>query len=254
MVRSVLITGGNRGIGLEFARQFLVHNSLNFEKIIVTCRDPLVATELNKLKDLYPTQLHIIKLDVIEWDTYDTLVKDVENIVGVDCGLTLLINNAGILQDKQDLHELDPECMIEAFKVNCIAPILLSKSFLPLLRTASQNSVTSGMSITRAGIVNISSDWGSIKERETSEWGSLYPYRCSKNALNMGMKNLAIDLKEDGIMVTALHPGWVKTDMGGPDGEFTPEQSVLMMLKTMSNMSGEDSGTFLQFNGTSHPW
>jgi len=254
MVKSVLVTGGNRGIGLEFARQFLIQKSLNFEKIIVTCRDPLVATELNELKDIYPTQLHILKLDVIEWDTYDTLVKDVENIVGVECGLTLLINNAGILQDKQDLHDLDPECMIEAFKVNCIAPILLSKSFLSLLRTASQNSVTSGMSITRAGIVNISSDWGSIKERETSEWGSLYPYRCSKNALNMGMKNLAIDLKEDGIMVTALHPGWVKTDMGGPDGELTPEQSVLMMLKTMLNLSEEDNGTFLQFNGTSLPW
>jgi len=254
MVKSVLVTGGNRGIGLEFARQFLIQKSLNFEKIIVTCRDPLVATELNELKDIYPTQLHILKLDVIDWDTYDTLVKDVENIVGVECGLTLLINNAGILQDKQDLHDLDPECMIEAFKVNCIAPILLSKSFLSLLRTASQNSVTSGMSITRAGIVNISSDWGSIKERETSEWSSLYPYRCSKNALNMGMKNLAIDLKEDGIMVTALHPGWVKTDMGGPDGELTPEQSVLMMLKTMLNLNEEDSGTFLQFNGTSVPW
>lgn len=254
MVKSVLVTGGNRGIGLEFARQFLIQKSLNFEKIIVTCRDPLVATELNELKDIYPTQLHILKLDVIEWDTYDTLVKDVENIVGVECGLTLLINNAGILQDKQDLDDIDPECMIEAFKVNCIAPILLSKSFLSLLRTASQTSVTSGMSITRAGIVNISSDWGSIKERETSEWGSLYPYRCSKNALNMGMKNLAIDLKEDGIMVTALHPGWVKTDMGGPDGELTPEQSVLMMLKTMLNLSEEDNGTFLQFNGTSLPW
>ena len=254
MVKSVLETGGNRGIGLEFARQFLIQKSLNFEKIIVTCKDPLVATELNELKDIYPAQLHILKLDVIEWDTYDTLVKDVENIVGVECGLTLLINNAGILQDKQDLHDLDPECMIEAFKVNCIAPILLSKSFLSLLRTASQNSVTSGMSITRAGIVNISSDWGSIKERETSEWGSLYPYRCSKNALNMGTKNLAIDLKEDGIMVTALHPGWVKTDMGGPDGELTPEQSVLMMLKTMLNLSEEDNGTFLQFNGTSLPW
>ena len=254
MVKSVLVTGGNRGIGLEFARQFLIQKSLNFEKIIVTCKDPLVATELNELKDIYPAQLHILKLDVIEWDTYDTLVKDVENIVGVECGLTLLINNAGILQDKQDLHDLDPECMIEAFKVNCIAPILLSKSFLSLLRTASQNSVTSGMSITRAGIVNISSDWGSIKERETSEWGSLYPYRCSKNALNMGTKNLAIDLKEDGIMVTALHPGWVKTDMGGPDGELTPEQSVLMMLKTMLNLSEEDNGTFLHFNGTSLPW
>ena len=254
MVKSVLITGGNRGIGLEFARQFLTQKVLNFEKIIVTCRDPLVATELNELKNVYPTQLHIIKLDVTEWDTYDNLVKNLEKIVGVNCGLTLLINNAGILQDKQDLHDLDPKCMIEEFKVNCIAPILLSKSFLPLLRTASQNSVTSGMSMTRAGIVNISSDWGSIKERETSEWGSLYPYRCSKNALNMGMKNLAIDLKRDGIMVTSLHPGWVKTDMGGPDGELTPEQSVLMMLKTMSNMSEEDNGTFVQFNGTSLPW
>ena len=80
MVKSVLITGGNRGIGLEFARQFLTQKVLNFEKIIVTCRDPLVATELNELKNVYPTQLHIIKLDVTEWDTYDNLVKNLEKL------------------------------------------------------------------------------------------------------------------------------------------------------------------------------
>ena len=110
------------------------------------------------------------------------------------------------------------------------------------------------MNIKRAGIVHISSDWGSIKERETSESGSLYPYRCSKTALNMAMKNLSIDLKEDKILVTSLHPGWVKTDMGGSDGELTPEQSVKMMIETMFSLSDEDQGAFIDFNGDSLPW
>merc|ERR1712179_50122 len=117
-----------------------------------------------------------------------------------------------------------------------------------------KNSDLSAMSIMRASIIHISSDWGSIKERETSEWGSLYPYRCSKNALNMGMKNLAIDLKEDKILVLSFHPGWVKTDMGGSNGELTTEESVKMMMKTMSNMSDDNHGTFVQFNGVSLPW
>ena len=254
MVKSVLVTGGNRGIGLEFVRQFLIGELIDFEQIIVTCRNPSAANELNTLKNKHPTRLHILKFDVIEWDTYELLIKAVENIVGVDNGLTLLINNAGILPEKEELEDIDAQCMIDAFKVNCVAPILLSKHFRPLLKTSSKNSDLSAMSIMRASIIHISSDWGSIKERETSEWGSLYPYRCSKNALNMGMKNIAIDLKEDKILVLSFHPGWVKTDMGGSNGELTTEESVKKMMKTMSNMSDDNHGTFVQFNGVSLPW
>ena len=254
MTKSVLITGGNRGIGLEFTRQFLIGDHLKFDKVIATCRNISDAKELKELKDNYPSQLHIIKFDVIKWESYDNLVKEVEDIIGVENGLTLLINNAGILPEKEELRDIDPECMIEAFKVNCVAPIFLSKCLLPLLKTASKISNFNGMNIKRAGIVNISSDWGSIKERETSESGSLYPYRCSKTALNMAMKNLSIDLKKDKIFATSLHPGWVKTDMGGSNGELTPEQSVKMMIDTLSNMSDEDQGAFVNFNGISLPW
>ena len=254
MTKSVLITGGNRGIGLEFTRQFLKGNNLKFDKVIATCRNKFDAKELNRLRDEYPSQLHIIKFDVVKWESYDNLVKEIEDIVGVENGLTLLINNAGILPEREEIRDIDPECMIEAFKVNCVAPIILSKFFLPLLKTASKISNFNGMKIERAGIVQISSDWGSIKERETSESGSLYPYRCSKTALNMAMKNLSIDLKKDKIFVTSLHPGWVKTDMGGSDGELTPEQSVKMMIETMFSLSDEDQGAFIDFNGDSLPW
>lgn len=137
MSKSVLITGGNRGIGFEFARQFLEEDILKFDIIIVACRNPLVAKNLNVSKEKYPTRLFIIKFDVIEWDKYNSLLEEVENIVGVENGLTVLINNAGILPEKEELQVIDSETMINAFKVNSIAPILLSKLFLPLLRTVS---------------------------------------------------------------------------------------------------------------------
>ena len=87
-----------------------------------------------------------------------------------------------------------------------------------------------------------------------SECGSLYPYRCSKIALNMAMKNLSIDLKEDEILVTSIHPGWVKTDMGGQDGLLDAETSVKFMKETMSNMTKENQGSFVNYDGTSLPW
>ena len=110
------------------------------------------------------------------------------------------------------------------------------------------------MNINKSAIISISSDWASIKERETSESGSFYPYRCSKSALNMGMKNLSIDVKEDRILITSIHPGWVQTDMGGPQGELTVEDSVSSMVKIMSNLTEKNHGTFVKFDGDFIPW
>ena len=253
MVKSVLITGCNRGIGLEFVRQFLTDNSPP-EHVIATCRNPENAKDLNTLRKEHPGRLHILQLDVTHWTEYANLVKLVEDIVGVDKGLTLLINNAAILPELEELGDIDIECMLEAYKVNCVAPIILSKHFLPLLKKSSKNYNDETMSIHKSAIVYISSDWASIKERETSEHGSFYPYRCSKSALNMGMKNLSIDLEKDRILVTSIYPGWVQTDMGGPNGELTVEDSVSSMMKMMSNMTETNHGTFVQFDGAPMPW
>ena len=144
--------------------------------------------------------------------------------------------------------------MIEAYKVNCVAPILLTKYLRPLLKTSSKNYKHQAMSINKACVLQISTDWASFVERETSSDGSMYPYRCSKTALNMGMKNLSIDLKDDGVLVLAVHPGWVRTDMGGQDGPMSTEESVKAMLKTVRNMTDIDHGAFVQFDGVTLFW
>ena len=255
MVRSVLITGGNRGIGLEFVRQFLQDKSSPPDNVIVICRDPTNANDLIELKQKHPKQLHVIELDVTNFEQYKAVVESVEEIVGKENGLNLLINNAGILPEQEELIDITVECMLESYKIHCVAPIFLSKHFLPLLKKASKTYKHKDvMSIDKACIVHISSDWGSFHEREVSECGSLYPYRCSKIALNMAMKNLSIDLKEDEILVTSIHPGWVKTDMGGQDGLLDAETSVKFMMETMSNMTRENHGSFMNYDGTSLPW
>ena len=253
MLNSVLITGCNRGIGLEFVRQ-LLNDTSPPNHIIATCRDPTGSEDLNTLHEKYPNRLHILKFDVTHWNKFGGIVTAVEEIVGVNNGLNLLINNAGLLPKLEGLADINVECMMEAYKVNCVAPTFLAKHFLPLLKTASKKHKHEAMGINRAAVVNISSDWGSITERETSNWDSFYPYRCSKSALNMGMKNLTIDLKDDKILVTSIHPGWVKTDMGGLNGSMTAEESVRSMLKAMCNMTEENNGTFVQFDGVPLPW
>ena len=109
------------------------------------------------------------------------------------------------------------------------------------------------MSIDKACIVHISSDWGSIYEREISECGSLYPYRCSKIALNMAMKNLSIDLKEDEILVTSIHPGWVKTDMGGAKADISVEEAASGLIDRFSELSIKKTGCFETWDGKKHP-
>ena len=111
------------------------------------------------------------------------------------------------------------------------------------------------MSIDKACVLQISTDWASFAEREsTSSDGSMYPYRCSKSALNMAMKNLSIDLKSDQILTLAIHPGWVRTDMGGPDGLMSAEESVQTMMKTIRNMTDINHGTLVQVDGAPLFW
>ena len=115
MVRSVLITGTNRGIGLEFVRQFLQDKSSFFDHIIAICRDSTNANDLNELKQKHPKQLHIIELDVANFEQYKAVAETVEEIVGKESGLNLLINNAGILPDPEELIDITVECMLDAY-------------------------------------------------------------------------------------------------------------------------------------------
>ena len=254
MVRSVFITGCNRGIGLELVKQFLMQDHPP-EHVFATCRDPSSAVNLTALKEKYKENrqnLHIIQLDVTDWEKHAEVVAQVESIVGANQGLNLLINNAGILPSMKTLDDMTPDIMLQTYATNCVAPIFLTRAFLPLLKIAAINAPSDKkMTIEGASVIEMSTAVASIAENGR---GGNYPYRCSKTALNMGMKNLSIDLEKDGILVMAMHPGWVQTDMGGPDALITTEECVTEMMNTLRELRADKHGSFLRYNNTSIQW
>ncbi|KAK4337010.1 hypothetical protein RND71_043965 [Anisodus tanguticus] len=193
-IHSVLITGANRGIGLEFVKQFIKLGSNNVNYIIASCRNPEKASELNDLAKVNEN-LNILKLDVKDYSKYNEFYNNLFSIVG-DKGLDLLINNAGILI-RSELDDITPEKMIENFEINTVTPLMLTKSLLPLLKLSAQSKK-------RTIVANISSKIGSIDDNTS---GGRYAYRASKTALNQVTKSLSVDLKSFGIECTAIHPG-----------------------------------------------
>ncbi|KAM4572276.1 C-signal isoform 2-T2 [Odontesthes bonariensis] len=208
LCKSVLITGSNRGIGLQMVKELAKSNNRP-ATIIATARNPAASTVLHKLSRTYPA-VHIVTLDVGSEHSISSAVEEVHCIVGNN-GLNCLINNAAI-GFSTNINSVTPEAMMRTFQVNSVAPLFVTKAFLPLLQTAAAKSI--GMGIHRAAVINVSSILGSI-ELNCGDFKS-YAYRTSKAALNMVTRCLAADLRSDGILCMSLHPGWVKTDMGGP--------------------------------------
>ena len=142
--------------------------------------------------------------------------------------------------------------MMETYATNCVAAIFLTRAFLPLLKTAAQKvPLDKRMTIDGACVVEITESTASIAENGI---GGYYPSRCSRAALNMGTKNLSIDLKKDEILVIAMSPGWVQTDMGGPDALITTEECVRGMMDTFSKLKSVNHGTFLRYNNSTIQW
>ncbi|XP_019475196.1 uncharacterized protein LOC104912979 isoform X1 [Meleagris gallopavo] len=254
-VRSALVTGANRGIGLGFVRHLLALPNPP-EWVFAGCRDPKGqrAQELQKLASKHPN-LVIVPLEV----TDPASIKAAAASVGerLKCsGLNLLINNAGILK----ANTLDTETlkdMSEVYTTNTIAPLLLSQAFLPLLKKAAQGSLGSGMSCSKAAIINISSIGGSISSLTGWDIMEIVSYRCSKAALNMLTRCQSMGYREHGILCVTFHPGWVQTDMGSAAGlppPLTVDASVGGMLKVLSKLSEKDSGTFLDWEGNVVAW
>uniref|UniRef100_A0A669R4S1 C-factor n=1 Tax=Phasianus colchicus TaxID=9054 RepID=A0A669R4S1_PHACC len=171
-------------------------------------------------------------------------------------GLNLLINNAGIGNNNSlDNETLDD--MLHVYTTNTIAPLLLGQAFLPLLKKAAQGNPGSGLSCSKAAIINMSSTAGSIQDLYLWQYGQALSYRCSKAALNMLTRCQSMGYRDHGILCVALHPGWVKTDMGGTledKSRVTVDESVGGMLKVLSNLSEKDSGTFLNWEGKVMAW
>lgn len=222
---TILVTGANRGIGLEFVRQLKAKG----HRVIGTARRPSDAPELGKLAD------KVIGLDVTELASIEALPGP----LGGE-GIDWLINNAGISSQTKSIATMDAADLRRVLEVNAVGPIMVTKALLPLLRKGAGKKV-----------VNISSQLGSIAN---NTGGSTYGYRASKSALNQLTVCLSNELKPEGFVCVAMHPGWVRTDMGGPNATLSPEQSVSSLVKVIEGLSAGDSGRFLNYDGQALPW
>ncbi|XP_023336851.1 uncharacterized protein LOC111707898 [Eurytemora carolleeae] len=238
----VLITGTSRGLGLEMVTQ-LANRKSPPSLIFATCRNPVAAVKLQEVAKKFDF-VKIIQLDVNALDTYPALSKEVYKHTDK---LDILINSAGISSSEAyDLSTFTPEIMTQTLHTNLVAPIYLTKIFLPLL--AKPEIVEGNPSL----VVNISSNMGSISENTTR--GGLYPYRCSKTALNAFTRSLSLDLKIQNISSVSIHPGWVATDMGGKAAELTPAQSISGVLTLIDEFQEEQNGNFYDYAGKVFPW
>ncbi|XP_050760013.1 C-factor-like [Gymnogyps californianus] len=251
--RTVLLTGSNRGIGLELVKQ-LLGASRPPAWIFATCRDPEGprAQELRDLASKHPN-LVLVKLDVANPSAVIDAAKIVEGKLN-GTGLNLLINNAGIYTPTASLETVDAEEMIRMYKTNAVGPMLMAQAFLPLLKKAARESTEKGLSCSKAAIVNISTVMGSIEKTPESFFKPVISYRCSKAALNMLTKCQALTYGEAGILCVALHPGWVKTDMGSQEADLTVDTSVRGLLSVLPILSEKHSGTLLNWEGKAIPW
>ncbi|KAM9268969.1 C-signal-like [Cariama cristata] len=254
-VRSVLVTGANRGIGLGLVRHFLGMPKPP-QWVFAACRDPKGqrAQELQNLVSKH-SNLVIIPLEVTDPASIKAAAARVAEHLGTS-GLNLLINNAGIakpnLLDNETLED-----MTQIYTTNTIGPLLLGQAFLPLLKKAAQGSPGSALSCSKAAIINMSSSAGSIEELYVWDHAEVVSYRCSKAALNMLTKCQSLSYQKHGILCVALHPGWVQTDMGGSGSRKPPltvDASVQGMLKVLSSLSEKETGTFLNWEGKVVPW
>ncbi|XP_050955818.1 C-factor [Labeo rohita] len=246
---SVLITGASRGLGLQMVRQ-LLDTPNRPQKIIATARNPAAAKELQELAKSHPN-VHVLPLDVTSDSSVDAAAHSVESIVGAN-GLNCLINNAAINMTSE-LDTVTRDAMMKSYESNTVAPLFVTKAFLPLLKRAAAEG--SNMGIQKAAVINVSSVLGSVQ----LNWGEgasykSYAYRASKSALNMVTRCLATDLEAEKILCVALHPGWVRTDMGGPTAPLSPEESISSVLSVISELTEQHHGGFVDYTGKSLPW
>lgn len=222
---TVLVTGANRGLGLEFAKQLQAKGF----KVIGTARKPEKAAELKA------SGARVEQLDVADQSSVEALAKSLEGVP-----IDILINNAGMAsRADSSLQTLDFDAMVRIFEVNSLGPLRVTQALLPNLQASKHKT-----------IVNITSRLGSI-ELST---GGLYAYRTSKTALNQINKIMSVELAPKGFTSIVIHPGWVKTDMGGADATLNIPESISGMLNVIQDLSVEDTGKFYNFDGEELPW
>lgn len=217
---SVLITGANRGIGLEFARQY--------------CRDgwDVIATVREPTAELESSCVRIEKLDMMDLEAVPDFGASIDT-------LDLLVANAGTYGPRAVPSAAEARAWSETFTVNTIAPFLLAQAALPAVSQAGGK------------LIGISTRMGSIEDNDS---GGFIAYRSSKAALNAAWRSLALDIRSSGVIAAVLHPGWVQTRMGGASAPLQPEESVAGMRRVIEGLGPADSGGFFNYDGVPIPW
>jgi len=222
---TVLVTGANRGLGLEFARQYLAQGY----HVIGTARDPAAAVELKQLG------AQVEQLDVADTASARALAARLKGQP-----IDILINNAGISgHGARSFRDLDIDQLNLSFEVNSLGALRVTQALLANLQQGTEKK-----------IVQISTIMASVQLNE----GGAYGYRASKAALNMFNKSLAAELGRDGYTCVVVHPGWVRTDMGGESAPLSPEQSIKGLVALIDTLGTEQNGRFLDYQGKELPW
>lgn len=229
MAYTVLVTGANRGLGLEFVKQYATDGW----RVIACCRNPDTAIALQSLAKAH-MHISILKLDVADFDAIDQVATSLKNET-----IDVLINNAGVYPDSS-LDVINVEDWAYAFKINTMAPLKMVNAFKSHLANSAVKKVAT-----------LSSKMGSLDDNTS---GGSYLYRSSKAAVNMVMKSASIDLAPLGISVVTLHPGWVQTDMGGPNGLIDATKSVDGLRVVIENLSLANTGQFIAYDGKAIAW
>ena len=227
---NVLITGANRGIGLELAKAYAAAG----DRVFATCRSPDGAEALNALAAGSDGKVTVHDLDVGDGASIAALGAALG-----DTPIDILINNAGVNGGSQTLADMDFDAWAEALNIMTIGPFRVVQALLANLKASAG-----------AKVMTVTSQMGA----STWPYGGSYAYCSAKGGVNRVMQGLAKDLKRDGIVVSMIHPGWVKTDMGGAGADITPEESAAGIHTVIAGLSLEGTGRFYKWNGEIHPW
>lgn len=227
---NILITGAARGIGFELTRQY----AANGDRVFACCRGPAKADKLNALAASSGGKVTVHEIDLADPATIEATAKA---LAGTP--IDVLINNAGVTGgDNQSLDDVDFDAWLDTFKINTMAPLRMAKAFQANLKQA------------KGKVLTVTSQLGA----STWPYGGMYSYSTSKAAVNKVSQILALDWKADGISVGVVHPGWVRTDMGGPGADISPEESASGIRNVIANLNLANSGGFFKWNGEVHAW
>ena len=229
---TALITGANRGLGFEFASQYLTDGW----NVYAACRDPESASELRRLADASGRRLQIMALDVTELASIKAAAAELDGKA-----IDLLLNNAGVMGARgQTIGNINYEAWAKVLDANTMGPMRVSEAFVDHVARSD-----------RKLIVTLTSGMGSLADNTS---GGSIAYRSSKAAVNMVMRSLAIDLAPRGITCVVVNPGWVQTDMGGTNATLTPAESVTALRRLIETLGPAQSGKFFNYDGREYAW